>query len=87
VFKNSIHTLEDAKAALEDNVRVNYIVCIVVDFEKCGPLLRSCFGKIKPAATIISANLANDKMKIGVTALKKKGKYEKKRLNLYASVF
>tara|TARA_B100000809_G_scaffold263113_1_gene315598 strand:+ start:9007 stop:9177 length:171 start_codon:yes stop_codon:yes gene_type:complete len=54
-------------------------VCIVVDFEKCWPVLCSCFGKIKPAATIISANLANDKMKIeiGVTALKKKGSMRK----------
>ena len=72
-FLNIISTLEKANASLIDVVRVNYIVPVAQDFEKCWPVLRRHFGDIKPAATMISAGLADKKMKIEieVTALKK----------------
>lgn len=72
-FLNIISTLEKANASLMDVVRVNYIVPVAEDFEKCWPVLKKHFGDIKPAATMISAGLANKKMKIEieVTALKK----------------
>ena len=72
-FLNIISTLEKANASLIDVVRVNYIVPVAQDFEKCWPVLRRHFGDIKPAATMIYAGLADKKMKIEieVTALKK----------------
>jgi len=72
-FLNIISTLEKANASLMDVVRVNYIVPVAEDFEKCWPVLKRHFGEIKPAATMISAGLADKKMKIEieVTALKK----------------
>ena len=73
-LKNIVETLQKAEASLSDVVRVNYIVPIATDFEKCWPVLRKYFGDIKPVATMISAHLANDKMKIEieVTAIKSK---------------
>lgn len=73
-FKNIQVTLERAEAKLSDIVRVNYILPEASDFEKCWPVLKKYLGNVKPAATMISAGLANDKMKIEieVTALKDK---------------
>lgn len=69
---NIKETLEKANAKLSDIVRVTYILPDVNEFEKCWPVLRKYLGTVKPAATMISAGLANDKMKIEieVTALK-----------------
>lgn len=73
-FENIISSLEKAEAALSDVVRVMYIVPIATDFQKCWPVIRKYFGEVKPAATMISAGLADPRMKIEiqVTALKKK---------------
>ena len=38
------------------------------EFPKCWPVLKKYFGNIKPAATMISAGLANDEMKIEIEA-------------------
>jgi enamine deaminase RidA (YjgF/YER057c/UK114 family) len=64
--------LEQADASLSDVVRVTYILKETKEFEKCWPILEKYFGQIKPAATMFSAGLADDKMKIEiqVTALK-----------------
>ncbi|GAA4900328.1 hypothetical protein GCM10023311_27410 [Flaviramulus aquimarinus] len=64
--------LEQANASLSDVVRVTYILPEANEFEKCWPVLKHFFGDIRPAATMISAGLADDKMKIEieVTALK-----------------
>ena len=64
--------LEQAEASFLDVVRVTYIYPEAGDFEKCWPVLSKYFGEIKPAATMISAGLADEKMKveIQVTALK-----------------
>ncbi len=66
-------TLEKADASLSDIVRVNYMLPKASEFELCWPILKKYLGDVKPAATMISAGLANDKMKIEieVTALKK----------------
>ena len=71
-FKNIIHTLNEANASLSDVVRVTYILPNIEDFEKCWPVLKKYLGSVKPAATMFSAGLADDKMKIEiqVTALK-----------------
>ncbi len=69
---NIKNTLEKANSSLSDVVRVTYILPDASDFEKCWHVLKKYFGEIKPAATMFSAGLADDKMKIEiqVTALK-----------------
>ena len=69
---NIKRTLEEANSSLSDVVRVTYILPKSTDFEPCWPVLKKYFGIIKPAATMFSAGLADDKMKIEiqVTALK-----------------
>lgn len=71
-FINIKNTLEEAQASLLDVVRVTYILADVKEFETCWPVLKKYFGTIKPAATMISAGLADHKMKIEIqiTALK-----------------
>jgi enamine deaminase RidA (YjgF/YER057c/UK114 family) len=46
-----------------------------VDFPQCWPVLRKYFGQVRPAAMMISAGLADPRMKIEieVTALKQRG--------------
>ena len=69
---NIKNTLEQANASLSDVVRVTYILPNAKEFENCWPVLKKYFGEIRPAATMFSAVLADDKMKIEiqVTALK-----------------
>ena len=64
--------LKEADSSLIDVVRVTYILPNADDFQACWPVLKNHFGDIKPAATMISAGLANQEMKIEieVTAVK-----------------
>ena len=73
-FENIISALKQANAELSDVVRVTYIVPRASEFELCWPVLRNYLGDIRPAATMISAGLADPRMKIEieVTALKSK---------------
>jgi enamine deaminase RidA (YjgF/YER057c/UK114 family) len=65
--------LAQAGASLRDVVRVTYILPNGAEFPQCWPLLRKHFGEIRPASTMISAGLADPKMRIEieVTALKR----------------
>lgn len=69
---NIAAALKEAGAAMENVVRVTYILPEASNFEKCWSTLRKYFGEIRPAATMFSANLADSRMKIEiqVTALK-----------------
>jgi len=58
--------LEQAGATLADVVRVTYVVPRSEDFPECWPILRKYFGEIRPAAMMISAGLADPRMKIEV---------------------
>jgi enamine deaminase RidA (YjgF/YER057c/UK114 family) len=58
--------LLDAGSRISDVVRVRYILPKVEDFEPCWPVLRGCFGDIRPAATMISAGLSDPRMKIEI---------------------
>ena len=73
-FVNIDNILKEANAGLENIVRITYILPKTSDFELCWPVLQKYLGSIKPAATMFSAGLADDKMKIEiqVTALKTK---------------
>ena len=70
-FVNIEKALKEAGAGLEHVVRVMYILPQADDFSKCWPVLKKYFGEIRPAATMISAGLADSRMKIEiqVTAL------------------
>ncbi|HYP71329.1 MAG TPA: RidA family protein [Variovorax sp.] len=71
-MKNIESALREAGASVGDVVRVNYILPDAKDFEPCWPVLRKYFGDVRPAATMISAGLADARMKIEiqVTALR-----------------
>ena len=70
---NIASALAKAGASLRDVVRVTYILPDGAEFPQCWPLLRKRFGEIRPASTMISAGLADPKMRIEieVTALKR----------------
>ncbi len=72
-MKNIDLALKQAESKIEDVVRVTYILPDSSEFEKCWPILKKIFGKIRPAATMFSAGLADSRMRIEiqVTALKK----------------
>ena len=65
-LKNIDAALRQAKAGLKDVVRVLYILPNGAEFEQCWPVLRKYFGKVRPAATMISAGLADPRMKIEI---------------------
>ena len=71
-FRNIEIALAEAGAVLADIVRVMYIVPEAAEFSKCWPILRKHLGHIRPAATMLSAGLADPRMRIEiqVTALK-----------------
>jgi len=71
-LKNIASALEQAGSSLQDVVRVTYVLPQMADFEPCWPVLRQYFGEVRPAAMMISAGLADPRMKIEieVTALK-----------------
>ena len=71
-LKNIEKALKEADSSLIDVVRVTYILPNADDFQACWPVLKNYFGDIKPAATMISAGLAEQEMKIEieVTAIK-----------------
>ncbi len=70
---NISDALAQAGSSFDDVVRVRYILPRPTDFEACWSLLREAFGKARPAATMISANLIDKRIKIEieVTALKR----------------
>jgi enamine deaminase RidA (YjgF/YER057c/UK114 family) len=71
-LKNIEAALWEAGAGLSDVVRVTYVLPQGNAFEQCWPVLRKYFGDVRPAATMISAGLADPRMRIEieVTALK-----------------
>jgi enamine deaminase RidA (YjgF/YER057c/UK114 family) len=74
-LKNIEAALHQAGSSLADVVRVRYILPNAAEFPECWPVLRKHFGEIRPAATMISAGLADPRMRIEieVTARKRPG--------------
>jgi len=72
-LKNIEAALRQADSSLKDVVRVTYVLPNGSEFEQCWPVLRKYFGEVRPAAMMISAGLADPRMKIEieVTALKR----------------
>jgi len=73
-LKNIAAALQQAGATMADVVRVTYVLPTAGDFPQCWPVLRRHFGEVRPAAMMISAGLADPRMKIEieVTALKQR---------------
>ena len=71
-LKNIESALQKAGSSLKDVVRVTYILPNAPEFEQCWPVLRKYFGHVRPAATMISAGLLDQRIRIEieVTALK-----------------
>jgi enamine deaminase RidA (YjgF/YER057c/UK114 family) len=65
-LKNIEKALKEADSSLIDVVRVTYILPNADDFQACWSVLKNHFGNIKPAATMISAGLARQEMKIEI---------------------
>lgn len=71
-LKNIDAALRESGSSMADVVRVTYVVPNRGDFEQCWPVLRQYFGDVRPAATMISANLAEPRMKIEIEVTARK---------------
>jgi enamine deaminase RidA (YjgF/YER057c/UK114 family) len=60
--------LEKAGCTFADVVRVRYMLPDAADFEPCWPVLRRCFGDVRPAATMIECGLSDPRMRIEIEA-------------------
>ncbi len=65
-LRNIDAALCEAGATLADVVRVLYIVPQADEFERCWPVLRRHLGAVRPAATMISAQLLDPRMRIEI---------------------
>jgi enamine deaminase RidA (YjgF/YER057c/UK114 family) len=65
-LRNIAFALAEAGATLADVVRVTYIVPNAAEFKEIWPILRRYFGDVRPAATMISAGLADPRMRIEI---------------------
>lgn len=71
-LRNIERALQEAGSTFADVVRVHYILPRVEDFPPCWPVLRRYFGDVRPAATMISAGLADARMKIEIEVTARK---------------
>ncbi|WP_260476072.1 RidA family protein [Streptomyces sp. WAC 06783] len=65
-LRNIEAALAEAKCTFADVVRVRYLLPDRADFEPCWPVLRRCFGDVRPAATMLVCGLADPRMKIEI---------------------
>ncbi len=65
-LRNIGEALGQAGATFADVVRVTYVLPVAEDFPRCWPVLKQAFGEVRPAATMISAGLADPRMKIEI---------------------
>jgi enamine deaminase RidA (YjgF/YER057c/UK114 family) len=71
-LRNIEATLVEAGAEMADVVRVNYVLPDASEFAACWPVLRKHFGSVRPAAMMISAGLADPRMKIEIEVTARK---------------
>lgn len=67
-LRNIGAALAEAKCTYADVVRVRYLLTDREDFKPCWPVLRNCFGEIRPAATMLVCGLSDPRMKIEIEA-------------------
>jgi enamine deaminase RidA (YjgF/YER057c/UK114 family) len=58
--------LAEAGCTFADVVRVRYLLPDAADFEPCWPVLRECFGNVRPAATMQACGLSDPRMRIEI---------------------
>ncbi|MEO8310452.1 MAG: RidA family protein [Caldimonas sp.] len=71
-LRNIEAALTEAGAAFADVVRVTYVLPDASEFPACWPVLRRYFGTVRPAAMMISAGLADPRMKIEIEVTARK---------------
>ena len=71
-LKNIEAALAQAESSLRDVVRVTYVLPNAAEFPECWPVLRRYFGEIRPAAMMISAGLADPRMRIEIEVTARK---------------
>ena len=71
-MKNIESALRQAGSSLRDVVRVTYVVPKAEEFPQCWPVLRKYFGEVRPAAMMISAGLADPRMRIEIEVTARK---------------
>jgi len=71
-LKNIQSALREAGAQFTDVVRVTYMLPNAARFSDCWPVLRKYFGAVRPAATMISAGLADPRMQIEIEVTARK---------------
>ncbi|MET9761422.1 RidA family protein [Streptomyces sp. NPDC006372] len=72
-LRNIGAALEEAGSSFADVVRVRYLLSDREDFEPCWPVLRKCFGEVRPAATMVVCGLADARMKIEIEVDARRG--------------
>lgn len=65
-LRNIGTALDEAGCTFADVVRVRYLFPDRADVERCRPVLRECFGAVRPAATIQVCGLVDPAMKIEI---------------------
>lgn len=65
-LKNIESALRQAGATMADVVRVTYVLPKAEEFPETWPVLKRYFGEVRPAAMMISAGLADPRMKIEI---------------------
>ncbi|MBO1076265.1 RidA family protein [Roseomonas marmotae] len=65
-FRNIDAALREAGSGMGDVVRVTYFLPHRADWEPCWPVTRKWLGDVRPAATLIHAQLMDDAMKIEI---------------------
>ncbi|MFD8696427.1 RidA family protein [Kitasatospora purpeofusca] len=65
-LRNIGAALDEAGCTFADVVRVRYLLPEREDFEPCWPVLRRCFGDVRPAATMLVTGLADERMRIEI---------------------
>ena len=71
-LKNIEAALTQAGSGLKDVVRVTYVLPKGDECPQCWPVLRKYFGEVRPAAMMISAGLADPRMRIEIEVTARK---------------
>lgn len=71
-LKNIDAALVAAGASMADVVRVRYILPVAEEFAACWPVLRRYFDDVRPAATMLCAQLLDPAMRIEIEVTARK---------------
>lgn len=72
-LRNIESALKQAGASMADIVRVQYILPRREDFQLCWPILKRYLGEVRPAATMIQADLIDPAILIEIEVTARRG--------------